>query len=60
MKQKLILLSLLAMMMAGGRDKRPSKLVDSERIVTIDSCEYIYNYAYYFHHVYTHKGNCKY
>ena len=56
--KKIILLALTALIL-GGCDEKPSKVKDSVTIVDIDSCEYIHNYTYMRHQVYTHKGNCR-
>lgn len=58
--KKFILLALISLLMVGCSDDRPVEIKDGTGIVTIDSCEYIRNYTYYGHFVYSHKGNCKY
>ena len=58
--KKIILLALATLMMVGCREVSVEKvhLKEGERIISIDSCEYIERNVYY-GTVLTHKGNCK-
>lgn len=59
--KKIILLTLITFMMVGCREVNVKKYTkkEGERIICIDSCEYIERDVYY-GTVLVHKGNCKY
>lgn len=58
--KKIILLALAALMMAGCKEVTDEKVYvkEGERIISIDSCEYIERPVYY-GTMLTHKGNCR-
>ena len=58
--KKFILLALTALMMVGCREVSVEKVhvKEGERIISIDSCEYIERNVYY-GTMLVHKGNCR-
>ena len=60
MKRNLILLALTTLMVVGCREVSVEKVhvKEGERIISIDSCEYIERHVYC-GSVLVHKGNCR-
>ena len=66
--KKIILLSLVALMMAGCEYRTDAEIQEAQRlngfnIVVIDSCEYLKNKegsGYLGYGFFAHKGNCRY